>query len=315
MTSGVAHAEYLRLHTITPPEELGSLIAVLAAQGFTPVPPSQRKGLHPLCIPLASRDLKTVCLKVCQEDGVTLEVVSASDGVHLSLLARTCAEYVHKALVQEEAEGGDSIGTERPVARAAGAVGSSLYQPGTFSALGKDVPVYLTLRVGKFPDAMEALVEKHLRKRDEMSAFVTCDLYKSTFGMWGRPHWYLSEVYFDLGRDEEARDCARFALTDCAWSTVGNGADLRKCVERCGWGDKSVDEIKAIIDTRRGPHREAFDGPKTDAAAAEEAAQLFLDKCAFGELATEEIVQRVAECFSAAEKGSLAKLVMSAYAL
>ena len=321
LTTGLAHAEYLRsVAAITPPAELGALVAVLQAQGGEVVAPSARDGLHPLCIPLATREEDTVCLKVSQEDGVTLEVVAVSERVHLSLLARTCAEYVHKAMVQEEAalleaEADEADDAARPVASAAGAVGASLYESGAFATLGKDLPVYLTLRVGKFPDAMEALTQKHLDKHDEMSAFVTCDLYKSTFGAWGRPHWYLSNVYDDLGRAEEARDCARFALTDCEWSTLGNSDDLDACLRRSGWGDKSVDEIKAIIDTRRGPNRESFDGPRTDAQIAEELALCILDKLAFRELTVKESIQRLAECYSTAEKASLAKLVMSAYSL
>lgn len=323
LTTGLAHAEYLRsVAAIAPPAELGALVSVLRAQGGTPVAPSARDGLHPLCIPLATRESDTVCLKVSQEDGVTLEVVAVSDGVHLSLLARTCAEYVHKAMVQEEAAllEDDAVAmleddAARPVASAAGAVGASLYEAGAFATLGKDLPVYLTLRAGKFPAEMEALAQKHLEKQDEMSAFVTCDLYKSTFDKWGRPHWYLSGVYDDLGRAEEARDCARFALTDCEWCTLGNGDDLARCLQRSGWGGKSVDEVKAIIDTRRGPNRDAFDGPRTEAQIAEELALCLLDKLAFRELTVKESIQRLAECYSTAEKASLAKLVMSAYAL
>ena len=96
-----------------------------------------------------------------------------------------------------------------------------MHDPGSFVTLGKELPVYLTLRVGKFPDAMEALAKKHVEKGDEQSALVTCDLYKASFEGWGRPHWYLSRIYADLGRDEEARDAARFAVTDCEWSTIG----------------------------------------------------------------------------------------------
>jgi hypothetical protein len=76
-----------------------------------------------------------------------------------------------------------------------------------------------------------------------------------------------------------------------------------------------VDEIKAIIDTRRGPNRDAFDGPKTDAQVAEELATTLLDKLAFGELTVKETIQRLAECYSTADKAGLAKLVMSAYSL
>ena len=72
---------------------------------------------------------------------------------------------------------------------------------------------------------------------------------------------------------------------------------------------------RAIIDTRRGPNRDAFDGPRTDAQVAEELALCLLDKLAFKELTVKESIQRLAECYSTAEKASLAKLVMSAYSL
>ena len=44
-----------------------------------------------------------------------------------------------------------------------------MYESGSFATLGKELAVYLTLRVGKFPDTMEALVKRHLDKGDEMS--------------------------------------------------------------------------------------------------------------------------------------------------
>ncbi len=320
LTTGLAHDEYLRSVAATPPPaELGALIAVLQAQGATPVLPSEREGLHPLCIPLArNSDESVTCLKLNVED-TAIEVVNAVDGVHLSLLSKNCKEYVVKAMVVEEAEANEN-GDDKSdaiIATAAGAIGASLYEPGAFTTLGKDIPTYLTLRVGKFPEQMEQLTQKHLSKSpsDEMSAFVTCDLYKSTFGFWGRPHWYLSNIYERLDRKEESRDCARFALTDCEWSTLGSVEDLNECLERSGWSGKTVDEVKEIIDTRRGPNRDAFDGPKTDAQVAEELALTLLDKVAFGELSTKEVIQRLAECYSTAEKPGLAKLVMSAYSL
>jgi|TARA_B100001142_G_C14263257_1_gene627912 hypothetical protein len=189
-----------------------------------------------------------------------------------------------------------------------------MHDPGSFVTLGKELPVYLTLRVGKFPDAMEALAKKHVEKGDEQSALVTCDLYKASFEGWGRPHWYLSRIYADLGRDEEARDAARFAVTDCDWSTIGPETDFADVLERCGWAGKSVAEIKAICETRRGPAASSFDGPKTDAQVAEEEAAALLDQVVAGENALGEITQRLAECYMNAERGSLAKLVMCASA-
>lgn len=54
LSTGQAHFEYIQsVAAIAPPAELGALAAVLHAQGMTLVHPSDRKGLHPLCVPLA----------------------------------------------------------------------------------------------------------------------------------------------------------------------------------------------------------------------------------------------------------------------
>uniref|UniRef100_A0A7S0KD03 Uncharacterized protein n=1 Tax=Micromonas pusilla TaxID=38833 RepID=A0A7S0KD03_MICPS len=312
LVSGVAYSEYIRdAAGISPPAELGALAAVLRAQGAALVAPNDRGGIHPLCVPLARRaDDSTVALMISPAGDNTVQVVSvAPDGFSLNLLAKTCRDYVHKAIVEEEAADGESA----EVAEAAGAIGASLHEAGAFHTLGKELPVYITLRVGKFPDVMEQLARRHLDKGDEQSALVTCDLYKATFEGWGRPHWYLSQVYADAGRHEEARDAARFALTDCQWSTAG--APLEDVLERCGWGGQSVDETKAFIETRRGPAAEQFDGPKSEQQLAEEEAAVLLDKVYAGEMRLGEITQRLAKCYMDGDKGALAKLVMSSISI
>ena len=138
-------------------------------------------------------------------------------------------------------------------------------------------------------------------------------MYKGTFEGWGRPHWFLSQVYADAGRHEEARDAARFALTDCQWSTAG--APLDALLERCGWGGQTVDETKTFIETRRGPAADKFDGPKSESQLAEEAAAVLLDKVYAGEMKLSEITTALAKCYMDSENGALAKLVMSSISL
>jgi len=335
LASGTAHARYVQdVASLAPPAELGALTAVLQAQGMTLVPPSDRKGLHPLCVPLArvasGGDAATATTVVCLlvnanaspsdaansgGDAANTVSVVAADGIHLRLLAKSPREYVHKALVEEEALNGDgaSGGASGAVAAAAGAVGAALYEQGAFTTLGKDVPVYLTLRVAKFPDTMEALVKKHMDKDDTQSALITCDLYKGTFEGWGRPHWHVSELYTSLGRHEEARDAARFAVSDCEWATLG--APVADVLERCGWGGSTVAEVRAIVETRRGPSAAKFDGPKSSEQLAEGEATFLLDQVAAGERSVGEITQRLAECYMNSNRGSLSKLVMSSMTL
>ena len=324
LASGALHAEYVRgVAGIAPPPELPALVAVLAAQGAALVPPDRRAGLHPLCVPVATLpDGRVACVKVGGlGDPDALEVVAAN-GVALDLLARNCREYVHKAIVEEEAakaEAGEDVSADAdssafPVRVAAtDPLASELHDLGAFATLGKELAVYCHLRVGKFPDTIEALVRRHLDKGDEMSAFVTCDVYKSAFSGWAAPHWYLSSVYADLGRDEEARDAARFCITDCEWATLGSMATVAECLTRCGWEGKGVEEVRAIVETRRGPNRDAFDGPKDPKDAALEEAAALLDKAAAGEVGAREITQRLAECYSRADRGNLAKLVMASF--
>ena len=324
LASGASHAEYVRgVAGIAPPPELPALVAVLAAQGAALVPPDRRAGLHPLCVPVATLpDGRVACVKVGGlGDPDALEVVAAN-GVALDLLARNCREYVHKAIVEEEAakaEAGEDVSADAdssafPVRVAAtDPLASELHDLGAFATLGKELAVYCHLRVGKFPDTIEALVRRHLDKGDEMSAFVTCDVYKSAFSGWAAPHWYLSSVYADLGRDEEARDAARFCITDCEWATLGSMATVAECLTRCGWEGKGVEEVRAIVETRRGPNRDAFDGPKDPKDAALEEAAALLDKAAAGEVGAREITQRLAECYSRADRGNLAKLVMASF--
>ena len=130
------------------------------------------------------------------------------------------------------------------------------------------------------------------------------------FPGWGRPHWFISEQYMDLGRTEEARDAARFALSDPSWATLG--ADYEAVVERAGWAGKSVTEIKEFIAQRRGPNAAAFDGPKSPEQLASEEAQLLIDKTVAGDATVEDIVQRLAECYMNLDKTALAKFVMCA---
>ena len=75
----------------------------------------------------------------------------------------------------------------------------------------------------------------------------------------------------------------------------------------------SVGRDRAVVETRRGPNRNAFDGPKTDEQLAEEEATVLLDKVAAGEMQVTEITQRLAECYSRADRGNLAKLVMASF--
>jgi hypothetical protein len=315
LATGERHAEYVRdAAAKRAPAELPALLRVLVAQGYALRAPNARSGLHPLVVPLgvkasdeAGGGEVVVGLMMREDDGEdSTPVVSVRDGVHLTLLAKNASQYVHRAIVEEEATS-DEQKTE--VAAAAGSVGVSLHNHGAYKTSGKEFDVYVTTQVGKFPSSMEGLVRRHLNKGDEQSALITCDLYKSTFGEWGAPHVFICDLYAKLGRGEEARDAARHAL-QTPWATIGSAEAVTRMTELAGWKGMTVSEIKEVLESRRGPSAAAFDGPKTPEQLAREESEVLLDQIVAGEVDVAKVNQRLAECYMNAGKGKLAKFIM-----
>ena len=172
-----------------------------------------------------------------------------------------------------------------------------MYESGSFATLGKELAVYLTLRVGKFPDTMEALVKRHLDKGDEMSAFVTAICTRGRLRRGDRRTGIsvrCTRISGGTRRRATRRDSHSRIANGPLWVTC----PWRSAPREAGGAGMSVDEIKAVVETRRGPNRNAFDGPKTDEQLAEEEATVLLDKVAAGEMQVTEITQRLAECYS-----------------
>jgi len=309
LANGDAHATYMRDAAQTEaPRALSEALRVLEARGYALLAPSARKGVHPLVMPMGRRpgDGSVIGLMIADERGGETPVVGVAAGAHLTLLAKNASEYVHFAIVDEEARTNEK---SNAVAVAAGAFGASLHDHGAFKASGKPFDVYVTTRVGKFPSCMEGLVRRHLERGDEQSALITCDLYKSTFGDWGAPHVFMSDLYTRLGRAEEARDAARQAL-QTPWATIGSRDAINRMIALAGWTGKSVQEIKDVLESRRGPSAAAFDGPKSDKQLAREESESLLDRVAVGELESSVVNQRLAECYMNAGKPALAKFIL-----
>lgn len=314
LVNGERHAEYVRdAAGKRAPAELPALLRVLVAQGYALRAPNERNGTHPLVVPLGVKasddeDGETVVGLMMREDEGedSTPVVAVRDGVHLTLLAKNASQYVHRAIVEEEATSDER---ETKVAAAAGSVGVSLHNHGAYKTSGKEFDVYVTTQVGKFPSSMEGLVRRHLNRGDEQSALITCDLYKSTFGEWGAPHVFICDLYAKLGRGEEARDAARHAL-QTPWATIGSAEAVTRMIELAGWKGKTVGEVKEVLESRRGPSAAAFDGPKTPEQLAREESELLLDQIVAGEVDVAKVNQRLAECYMNAGKGKLAKFIM-----
>ena len=256
-----AHAEVLRRAGAEIPPHLAQLLAVITAQGASPLPPDARDGLHPLVLPIAKvrrGDLDRVVgllLRPSPSSRIDapplagpLPVVLAGPG-GVRMLAKDAASYVHAAIVREDASPAAATTKPEPfpVAGAAGAAGREMYTPGELAASSMpDRPeVFILRNVGKFPDDMEAMALRHLRMGvgvDEgeplsfdlksanpsatavTSALVTAEWYANdpAFKGWAGPQAFNARMLRDLGRVDEARDAARVALSTAAcWDTVG----------------------------------------------------------------------------------------------
>ena len=206
---------------------------MLEAQGQEVVSPASRGGLHPLLIPLTrlppaaaaggGEDAVTCLLRWPEgHRGMELPVVRmARQGRSVALLARSVPEYLHRALVEEEAAGG----APGAVAEAAGAEGAALYAPGALAASGlPSLQAYLTKAVGLFPDVGEALALGHLARGDTMSALITGEwlMRDGHFPGWGRQYEFNCSLMEAAGRREEARDVVSWCagLPGSAWGSI-----------------------------------------------------------------------------------------------
>ncbi|KIY92887.1 hypothetical protein MNEG_15076 [Monoraphidium neglectum] len=192
------HAAYLEEVSVTAcPKLLPALIKALEAQGHPILSPSDRAGLHPLLIPLAScppppggpdaaapAGSESVVLGLLRwadpgrHKGMALPLVSMSRGARgVRLVARSVDEYLHRLLAEEDAAAGS--GGPTPLADAASASDAAgvaeLYSRGAVERLGlggAKFNLYLIKKVGMFPDVAEALSLGHLARGDATSAMV-----------------------------------------------------------------------------------------------------------------------------------------------
>ncbi|KAK3235867.1 hypothetical protein CYMTET_53958 [Cymbomonas tetramitiformis] len=221
------------------PKLLPELLNVLQAQGQELVPPSQRAGLHPLVIPLS-------CDPETKEVTGLLRWASAPDPDQdlpvvrtttcgLVLLAQTAAQYVHRAMVDEDLKSGEGA-----VRAAVGSAAEALYPVG--DAVSAPRPeVYITTKVGKFPDTVEQLAQAHLDKGDEVSSLVTGEFYQRVVPGWARSPAHHAMLLKINNRPDEARDQARVALCSPWWTLAPyTYADM---AELAGFADKAVEWV------------------------------------------------------------------------
>jgi len=212
-------------------------MAVLETRGEQPV--TDCSGLCPLLEPLSRDAGGTTALLhwPTAPAGMPLPVVRQV-GMSVRLLAASTEQFLHRVAVLREAAGRDP-GLD------------AIYVPGTQRASKLPVQAYLLLKVGGLPEIYEALALRHEEKGDLKAAMVTLDRCAGLFPEWGRFHVLRAQIYVHQGRDEEARDAARGALSQPIWTL---GAPLA--------------DVAALAGVTLSPeHYRALEGPVLDRAA------------------------------------------------
>lgn len=316
------HVRYINEVAVVPGKpKVETLLKVLEAQGQSAVSPADRSGLHPLVIPLAQQhgsggsgggaSGELTCLLRWPEghQGMELPVVSqARGGSQVRLLARSLDEYLHRALAEEEQQGGAGA-----VVAAAGPEGKALYEAGAFGRSGlPTMDAYLTRKAGMFPDVAERLVQAHLDKGDTMSALITGEWYmrNSHFPGWGRPFEFASQLMARVGRAEESRDVARIALRMPWWSFADGFAAIS---DVAGIGGTTAEVRRSLEE-----HDEMSNMPgmktviKTEKQQQMEEADWLMNSVAAGEAAWDDVRGAVADRYADAGLRAVADFIRAA---
>ncbi|KAL4545571.1 hypothetical protein Ndes2526B_g00234 [Nannochloris sp. 'desiccata'] len=302
--------------------EINPLISVLQAQGQTAVAPSDRSGLHPFLVPLteASNGGPLTCLLRWPEGhkGMELPIVrmSRGDGT-MELLARSSAEYLHRALAEEDFLQNSSSSTTSVVAAAAGEAGAAVYEPGAVKRSGlPTLEAYLARKACLSPAICETLALAHLKKGDTMSGLITAEWYmrQGNFPDWGRPYEFACGLLAEHGRPEESRDMARIALRTPWWS-LKNGYEVMKTAAGMDQIAQGADATRAALEEQdEMANGGALQGkfrtnPKSDKQKRMDEMMHLLNKAAAGEVSWDGIRKDVARELDAAGLDTVARFV------
>ncbi|XP_043708741.1 protein IN CHLOROPLAST ATPASE BIOGENESIS, chloroplastic-like isoform X2 [Telopea speciosissima] len=301
------HISFIKdIAAIRPPDYLQYLLKMLQIRGDRIISPGARQGLIPLAIPLSenhSGALTALLRWPTAPSGMEMPVVEVrKHGVWL--LAKNVDQYIHRMLVEEEANCSESNGE---LFAASSEAGKKLYRRGDFSeSKTANLDIYLLKKVGLFPDVLERKVMQHFENGDQVSALVTGEFYtkKEHFPGFGRPFVFNAEVLLKVGRKLEAKDAARGSLKSPWWTL---GCKYKEVAEIAGWEDEQIEYIKEKV---------SEEGKLEDLKKGKAPAQVALDEAAFLlDLASVEgtwtdSVERIADCYKEAGLHDIARLIL-----
>ncbi|KAJ4836220.1 hypothetical protein Tsubulata_025594 [Turnera subulata] len=289
-----------------PPKHLPHLLRMLQTRGESIVSPGAKQGLLPLAIPLAKSRSGTVIALLrwpTAPPGREMPVVEVhKNGVWL--LAKTVDQFIHRILVEEDANQSSKSNDE--IFHAAGDSMAHLYSKGDFAKSKiSDLDLYLLRKVGLFPDVLERKIMCHLHNGDYVSALVTGEFYtkKKHFPGFARPFAFNSEVLLKIGRKGEAKDAARGALRSPWWTL---GCSYQEVAQIAEWEDKQIEYIKERV-TDKGKEEDLNKG-KDPAQIALDTAAFLLDLASIGG-SWDDSSEQIADCYKEAGLHDIARFV------
>ncbi|XP_023635444.1 uncharacterized protein LOC17879379 [Capsella rubella] len=276
-----------------PPMHLQHLLKVLQTRGETIISPGAKQGLIPLAIPLSKNSSGSITALLrwpTAPPGLDMPVVEVwRSGVRL--IARNVDEYIHRILVEEDAQ------ELTELYRASAEAGEKLYRKGAFAESQIDnLDVYVLKKVGLFPDLLERKVLRHFDEGDHISAMVTGEFYtkKDLFPGFGRPFVYYANILQKVGRNSEAKDAARVALKSPWWTL---GCSYEEVATIAQWEDEQIEFVREKV---------SDEGRLEDLTKGKAPIQVALDVAAFLlDLASiegtwSESVNQIAKCYKEA---------------
>ncbi|KAJ0262796.1 Protein IN CHLOROPLAST ATPASE BIOGENESIS [Hirschfeldia incana] len=242
--SSSGHVSFIKDVAVTePPTHLHHLLKVLQTRGETIISPGAKQGLIPLAIPLSKDSSGSVTALLrwpTAPPGMDMPVVEVwRSGVRL--IARNVDEYIHRILVEEDAQELSELYI------ASAEAGEKLYKKGAFAESQiKNLDVYVLKKVGMFPDVLERKVLRHFDEGDHVSAMVTGEFYskKDLFPGFGRPFVYYANILQKVGRTSEAKEAARVALKSPWWTL---GCPYEEVASIAQWEDEQIEFIREKV--------------------------------------------------------------------
>lgn len=290
-----------------PPQHLSQLLSILKTRGESIISPGARQGLIPLAIPLSKNSSGNVTALLrwpTAPPEMEMPVVEVRKyGVWL--LAKSVDQFIHRALVEEDAKNGQEKNEE--VFYASGDAGKKLYRKGDFAESGiPNLDSYLLKKVGIFPDILERKVTRHFEEGDHVSALVTGEFYtkKEHFPGFGRPFVFNAEVLLRVGRKVEAKDAARGALKSPWWTLGCKYQDVATIAQ---WDDEQIEYIKEKV-TEEGRQEDLRKGKAPAQVVLDEAA--FLLDLASVEGEWDDYLELIAKCYEKAGLDDVAKFIL-----